>query len=70
MLLFLDDLAAAFLVAIALTTFHAVRDLSVAPTWQKVLDRSSKLECDVMGKPSMGEAGRDVPTTFNSDWTL
>jgi len=34
LLLFLEDFAAAFLVAISLTTFHAVRDLPVAPTWQ------------------------------------
>lgn len=66
LLLFLEDLAAAFLVAISLTTFHAVRDLPVAPTWQKVLDRSSKLDCDVLGDTS--ETG--MPTTFNSDLTL
>jgi hypothetical protein len=44
LLLFLEDFAAAFLVAIALTTFHAVRDLPVAPTWQKTPDISGKLE--------------------------
>ena len=36
---------AAFFVAIMLTTFHAVRDLPVAPTWQNVPDRSGKVEC-------------------------
>jgi len=30
-------------VAILFTTFHAVRDLSVAPTWHYVPDRSDKL---------------------------
>jgi hypothetical protein len=65
LLLFLEDLAAAFLVAISLTTFHAVRDLPVAPTWQKVLDRSSKLDCDVMEPRGTG-----MPTTFNSDLTV
>jgi hypothetical protein len=65
LLLFLEDLAAAFLVAISLTTFHAVRDLPVAPTWQKVLDRSSKLDFD-LGETS--ETG--MPTTFNSDLTV
>jgi hypothetical protein len=54
LLLFFADLAAAFLVAIALTTFHAVRDLPVAPTWQKAPDFSGQLESegvgDVMGK--------------------
>lgn len=46
---FLDDFlvvflaAAFFFVAINLTTFHAVRDLSVAPTWQYVPDRSGKI---------------------------
>jgi hypothetical protein len=34
--LLVDFFAAAFFfVAIVLTTFHAVRDLTVAPTWQK-----------------------------------
>lgn len=32
-----------FLAAIQLTTFHAVRDLPVALTWQDVPDRSGKL---------------------------
>jgi hypothetical protein len=34
-----DFLAAAFFVAITFTTFHAVRDLTVAPTWQKSPNR-------------------------------
>jgi len=37
--------AAFFLVAILLTTFHAVRDLPVALTWHQVPDRSGKLTC-------------------------
>jgi hypothetical protein len=32
-----------FLAAIMLTTFHAVRDLPVAPTWQKTPDFAGKL---------------------------
>jgi len=49
-----------FAAAILLTTFHAVRDLSVAPTWQQVPDRSGKLI------PLGGEsAGKETPTTFN-----
>jgi len=40
---FFEDLAAAFFVAMLLTTFHAVRDLPVAPTWQKTPDLSGKL---------------------------
>ncbi|HET7712157.1 MAG TPA: hypothetical protein VFL80_09540 [Thermoanaerobaculia bacterium] len=32
-----------FLLAILLTTFHAVRDLSVALTWQTTPDLSGKL---------------------------
>jgi len=40
----LDFLAAAFFfAAIKLTTFHAVRDLTVAPTWQKTPDLSGQL---------------------------
>jgi len=35
--------AAFFFVAIQLTTFHAVRDLTVALTWQFALDRSSTI---------------------------
>lgn len=35
--------AAFFFVAILLTTFHAVRDLPVALTWQKTPDLSGKL---------------------------
>jgi hypothetical protein len=34
---------AAFFAAIKLTTFHAVRDLTVAPTWQKTPDLSGQL---------------------------
>jgi hypothetical protein len=45
---FFDDFFAAFLAAfffaaIKLTTFHAVRDLTVAPTWQKTPDLSGQL---------------------------
>jgi len=36
-------LAAFFFVAIMLTTFRAVRDLSVAHPWHRVPDRSGKL---------------------------
>jgi len=45
---FFDDFFVAFLAAafffaaIELTTFHAVRDLPVAPTWQKAPDLSGK----------------------------
>lgn len=40
-----EDLAADFFdAAILFTTFHAVRDLPVAPSWQNALDRSSKLK--------------------------
>jgi hypothetical protein len=66
LLLFLEDFAAAFLVAIALTTFHAVRDLPVAPTWQKTPDFSGKLDTD--GREEGEGTRRDGnPTTFNSD---
>jgi hypothetical protein len=46
--LFLDDFLldffeAFFLAAMRFTTFHAVRDLPVALTWQKAPDRSGKL---------------------------
>jgi hypothetical protein len=41
LLLFLA--AAFFFAAIELTTFHAVRDLTVALTWHNALDCSSKL---------------------------
>jgi hypothetical protein len=34
---------AAFFAAIKLTTFHAVRDLTVAPTWQNTPDFSGQL---------------------------
>ena len=33
-----------FLAAIQLTTFHAVRDLPVALTWQDMSDRSGKFD--------------------------
>ncbi|HEU4521309.1 MAG TPA: hypothetical protein VFT12_04850 [Thermoanaerobaculia bacterium] len=40
----LDFLEAAFFfAAIKLTTFHAVRDLTVAPTWQKAPDCAGRL---------------------------
>ena len=61
LLLFLEDLAAAFLVAISLTTFHAVRDLPVAPTWQKTPDCSGKLECEGKGN-GRGETTRRPST--------
>jgi hypothetical protein len=41
---FLEDLEDFFEAAILLTTFHAVRDLPVAPTWQKTPDFSGKLD--------------------------
>lgn len=43
LLFFEDDLAAAFFVAIVFTTFHAVRDLTVAPSWQITPDFSDEL---------------------------
>jgi hypothetical protein len=48
--LFLDDffppfLAAFFLAAMLFTTFHAVRDLPVALTWQKAPECSGRLAC-------------------------
>jgi hypothetical protein len=42
-LLFFDEDLEDFFEAISLTTFHAVRDLPVALTWQDVPDRSDKL---------------------------
>ena len=52
LLLFFDeDLDDFFAAAIVLTTFHAVRDLSVAPTWQKEPDCSGQLESEVEGDP-------------------
>lgn len=36
-----------FLAAIQLTTFHAVRDLPVALTWQDMSDRSGNLRSDL-----------------------
>lgn len=68
---FLDDFFAAFLagafffVAIKLTTFHAVRDLPVAPTWQKTPDCSGKLECE--GRVKVGRQLRR-PSTFTELW--
>jgi hypothetical protein len=41
---FFDEDLPPFLAAIQLTTFHAVRDLPVALTWQDVPDRSGKLK--------------------------
>jgi len=38
-----------FFAAILLTTFHAVRDLTVAPTWQIAPDSPAQLECDWSG---------------------
>jgi len=54
---FVAFLAAFFFVAIKLTTFHAVRDLTVAPTWQTAPDRSGNLN------PAGG--GKEATTTFN-----
>jgi hypothetical protein len=52
-------LAAFFFVAIMLTTFRAVRDLSVAHPWHRVPDRSGKLTRDL----EMGNrAGRQMMT--------
>jgi hypothetical protein len=65
--LFFDDflvfLAAFFFVAIMLTTFRAVRDLSVARPWHQVPDRSGRLAC--MGGGEM--KGRERPMTINID---
>jgi hypothetical protein len=41
---FFDEALPPFFEAITLTTFHAVRDLPVAPTWQTTPDFSGKLE--------------------------
>jgi hypothetical protein len=47
---FEDDLAADFLaVAIEFTTFHAVRDLTVAPIWQKSANRFAE-SLNVVGR--------------------
>jgi hypothetical protein len=46
---FFDFFAAFFLVAIRFTTFHAVRDLTVALTWHYVPDRSDRLFSIVVG---------------------
>jgi hypothetical protein len=60
---FLVDFLVGFLAAILFTTFHAVRDLSVAPTWQQVPDRSGKL-CFVGWGP---HREKEIPMTFNID---
>ena len=60
---FLVDFLAGFLAAILFTTFHAVRDLSVAPTWQQVPDRSGKL---CFGGEGV-DPGKEIPMTFNID---
>ena len=41
-----EDLEDFFDAAILLTTFHAVRDLPVAPTWQQVPDCSGIFLCE------------------------
>src|SRR5205085_6636929 len=46
---FLDDFFAFFLEAIRFTTFHAVRDLPVAPTWHYVPDLSDILFSVLVG---------------------
>jgi hypothetical protein len=53
-------LAAFFFAAIKLTTFHAVRDLTVAPTWQKTPDLSGQLTCTWR----LGKMERRRPSTF------
>jgi len=57
---FADFLAAlaAFFVAIMLTTFHAVRDLPVAPTWQTTPDLSGKSSAGGWGK--LGDSPDDL----------
>jgi len=51
------DFFAFFLVAIMLTTFHAVRDLTVAHSWHYVPDRSDNFfQCLRWG---LGETGTD-----------
>ena len=59
LLLFLDeDLAADFFdAAIVFTTFHAVRDLPVAPSWQNSPDGAGNLECS--RKSEAGESYAD-----------
>jgi len=44
-----EDLEDFFDAAMSLTTFHAVRDLPVAPTWQYVPECSGKFECGEVG---------------------
>jgi hypothetical protein len=52
-------LAAFFFVAIMLTTFRAVRDLSVAHPWHRVPDRSGKLTRAFCGGGPCGERSDD-----------
>ena len=57
---FFDDFFAAFLAAfffaaIKLTTFHAVRDLTVAPTWRYVPDLSDILFSALVGIVTWGD---------------
>lgn len=47
---FFEDLAD-FFAAIELTTFHAVRDLPVAPTWQTAPDCAGRLVSSLHGEP-------------------
>jgi hypothetical protein len=56
------DFFAFFLVAILLTTFHAVRDLAVALIGHQVPDRSGKLACIEIGDLE----GRRRQMTINS----
>jgi hypothetical protein len=58
----LDFLAAFFFAAIELTTFHAVRDLSVAPTWQTTPDSSGNRVCNELGIGEKGERCRRPST--------
>ena len=53
---FLDDFFAFFLEAIRFTTFHAVRDLTVAPTWRYVPDLSDILFSVLVGIVTWGDA--------------
>jgi hypothetical protein len=64
LLAFLDeDLAADFFdAAIVFTTFHAVRDLPVAPSWQISPDDAGKLVS--VESPGQVATTRRRPTTF------
>jgi hypothetical protein len=59
-------LAAFFFVAIMLTTFRAVRDLSVAHPWHRVPDRSGKLTRDFRDGEPCGETNDEHQHSLNS----